>query len=269
MKFIVVNFISPRKFLSPIEVNHHIFGNHTAPVQGYQVVPHGELISKIPPFPPYIFFRRARFQDFRAVTCCIRVKGWGMRRGVTVAFALTERKVPSSNLPGCHSFLSGDLWQDLVSQVSGPLTLTGGVYRFPLAPECSAQGAGRDLVPLSTKCHCTWKSYWHQACALLAAACTSTSLNNTPNTSKEGPLRRKRPASHDERSDYTGRINYYHHTSTLHHHDVGFIGSKGPRRSEFVNDNIMLIWLFEIIIRRHHTEYRIQNTISLKTCVWG
>ena len=67
MKFIVVKFISPRKFLSPIEVNHHIFGNHTALVQGYQVVPHGELISKIPPFRPYIFFRRTRFQDFRAV----------------------------------------------------------------------------------------------------------------------------------------------------------------------------------------------------------
>ena len=56
MKFIVVKFISPRKFLSPIEVNHHNFGNHTALVQGYQVVPNGELIPKIP-FPPlYIFF---------------------------------------------------------------------------------------------------------------------------------------------------------------------------------------------------------------------
>ena len=75
MKFIVVNFISPRKFVSPIEVNHHIFGNHTALVQGYQVVPHGELIAKIPPFRPYIFFRRTRFQDFRAVAAIAKHGG--------------------------------------------------------------------------------------------------------------------------------------------------------------------------------------------------
>ena len=60
MKFIAVNFISPRKFLSPIEVKLLIFGYHTAFVSGYQVVPHGERIPKTPFIPLYIFFRGAR-----------------------------------------------------------------------------------------------------------------------------------------------------------------------------------------------------------------
>ena len=62
--------------------------------------------------------------------------------------------------------------------MSGPLTLTGGVYSFLWPSGRWKEG----LVPLSTECQRARKSYWHQACAQVAAACTSNITQETHQT---------------------------------------------------------------------------------------